>query len=180
MSSRTHEAGPRRSALADPTRPGPCSRLLLMLTTMNHHHFGSPMGKACFEAAAALLRLARIQFHAGDAADAHALIGQAKDLLGKSQAPGVLTGLLDEAERLAGPVAPAAAPRSHGRVRRPDGLTAREAEVLGLLAGGNSNDEIAAELVISVYTVVRHLQNAYRKIGVRNRAQAAAYMVLNG
>jgi ATP/maltotriose-dependent transcriptional regulator MalT len=137
-------------------------------------------GQACFEAAAALLRLARIQFHAGDAADAHALIGQAKDLLGKSQAPGILTGLLDETERLAGPVAPAAAPRSHGRVRRPDGLTAREAEVLGLLAGGNSNDEIAAELVISVYTVVRHLQNAYRKIGVRNRAQAAAYMVLNG
>jgi ATP/maltotriose-dependent transcriptional regulator MalT len=137
-------------------------------------------GQACFEAAAALLRLARIQFHAGDAAVAHALIGQAKDLLGKSQAPGILTGLLDETERLAGPVAPAAAPRSHGRVRRPDGLTDREAEVLGLLAGGNSNDEIAAELVISVYTVVRHLQNAYRKIGVRNRAQAAAYMVLNG
>jgi ATP/maltotriose-dependent transcriptional regulator MalT len=137
-------------------------------------------GQACFEAAAALLRLARIQFHAGDAADARALIGQAKDLLGKSQAPGILTGLLDETERLAGPLAPAAAPRSHGRVRRPDGLTAREAEVLGLLAGGNSNDEIAAELVISVYTVVRHLQNAYRKIGVRNRAQAAAYMVLNG
>jgi ATP/maltotriose-dependent transcriptional regulator MalT len=137
-------------------------------------------GQACFEAAAALLRLARIQFHAGDAADARALIGQAKDLLGKSQAPGILTGLLDETERLAGPVAPAAAPRSHGRVRRPDGLTAREAEVLGLLAAGNSNDEIAAELVISVHTVVRHLQNAYRKIRVRNRAQAAAYMVLNG
>jgi ATP/maltotriose-dependent transcriptional regulator MalT len=137
-------------------------------------------GQACFEAAAALLRLARIQFHAGDAADARALIGQAKDLLGKSQAPGILTGLLDETERLAGPLAPAAAPRSHGRVRRPDGLTAREAEVLGLLAAGNSNDEIAAELVISVHTVVRHLQNAYRKIRVRNRAQAAAYMVLNG
>ncbi len=137
-------------------------------------------GRAYFEAAAALLRLARIQFHAEDASDARALIGQARNLIGKTQAPGILTDLLDETERLAGPVEPAAAPRSHGRVRRPDGLTAREAEVLGLLAAGNSNDDIAADLVISVHTVVRHLQNAYRKIGVRNRAQAAAYMVRNG
>jgi DNA-binding CsgD family transcriptional regulator len=64
-----------------------------------------------------------------------------------------------------------------GRVGRPDGLTAREAEILNLLTAGNTNKEIAAKLVLSIHTIERHLQNAYRKIGVRNRADAAAYAV---
>ncbi len=59
----------------------------------------------------------------------------------------------------------------------PDGLTAREVEVLRLLAAGRTNAEIAADLVISVHTVERHLANVYRKIGARNRAEAAAYTV---
>jgi DNA-binding CsgD family transcriptional regulator len=59
----------------------------------------------------------------------------------------------------------------------PDGLTAREAEVLRLVALGMTNREIAAALVLSVHTVERHVQNAYRKIDVRNRADAAAYTV---
>jgi transposase len=42
-----------------------------------------------------------------------------------------------------------------------------------LLTRGHTNLEIAATLVISVHTVERHLQNAYRKVGVRNRADAA-------
>jgi DNA-binding CsgD family transcriptional regulator len=57
----------------------------------------------------------------------------------------------------------------------PDGLTDREVEVLRLLTGGLTNAEIAGTLVISVHTVERHLANAYRKIGARNRAEAAAY-----
>jgi DNA-binding CsgD family transcriptional regulator len=60
---------------------------------------------------------------------------------------------------------------------RADGLTRREAEVLGFLSTGRTNSEIAMILVISVHTVERHLQNAYRRIGVRNRAAAAAYIV---
>ncbi len=59
----------------------------------------------------------------------------------------------------------------------PDRLTAREAEVLRLLAAGRTNKEIAGELVLSVYTVERHLANAYRKISVRNRADATAYVL---
>jgi DNA-binding CsgD family transcriptional regulator len=59
----------------------------------------------------------------------------------------------------------------------PDGLTAREAEILRLVALGMTNKEIAAALVLSVHTVERHVQNAYRKIDVRNRADAAAYAV---
>lgn len=53
-------------------------------------------------------------------------------------------------------------------------LTAREAEVLDLVAGGCTNAEVAAQLVLSVRTVERHLLNAYTKLGVRGRAAAAA------
>jgi DNA-binding CsgD family transcriptional regulator len=70
-----------------------------------------------------------------------------------------------------------AAAAQQGRAGRPDGLTARETEILSLLTAGNTNKEIAAKLVLSIHTIERHLQNAYRKIGVRNRADAAAYAV---
>ena len=59
----------------------------------------------------------------------------------------------------------------------PDGLTPREAQVLRLLAAGRRNKQIASDLVLSVFTVERHLANAYRKINVSNRAQAAAYVI---
>jgi DNA-binding CsgD family transcriptional regulator len=57
----------------------------------------------------------------------------------------------------------------------PDQLTAREAEILRLVAAQRTNREIAAELVVSVHTVERHVQNAYRKIGANSRADARAY-----
>lgn len=57
----------------------------------------------------------------------------------------------------------------------PDGLTPREAEILRLLAAGGTNRQIASELVLSVHTVERHVQNAYRKIDAHNRADATAY-----
>jgi DNA-binding CsgD family transcriptional regulator len=62
----------------------------------------------------------------------------------------------------------------------PDRLTAREAEVMRLVARGKTNKEIAAELVVSVHTVERHVQNAYRKIGARNRADASTYVARIG
>jgi non-specific serine/threonine protein kinase len=62
----------------------------------------------------------------------------------------------------------------------PDGLTARETEVLQLLARGRTNQEIAADLVISLRTVERHLTNVYTKIGARNRADATAYALTHG
>lgn len=57
----------------------------------------------------------------------------------------------------------------------PHGLSAREVEVLHLLSQGLSNREIAAALVLSVRTVVHHVEHIYRKIGARNRAEAVAY-----
>ena len=62
-------------------------------------------------------------------------------------------------------------------VTLPHGLTAREAEVLRLVAAGRSNREIAEELVISQHTVARHLQNMFTKLGVSSRAAASAFAV---
>lgn len=62
-----------------------------------------------------------------------------------------------------------------GRPRRPDGLTAREVEVLCLVAAGKSNPAIASELVLSEKTVSRHLSNIFTKIDVTSRTAAAAY-----
>jgi DNA-binding NarL/FixJ family response regulator len=53
-------------------------------------------------------------------------------------------------------------------------LTKRELEVLHLLAEGLEQTEIAHQLVISPKTVSTHTQNIFRKLGVRNRAQAVA------
>jgi ATP/maltotriose-dependent transcriptional regulator MalT len=57
----------------------------------------------------------------------------------------------------------------------PNGLTAREAEVLRLIATGLSNKDIAAALHLSVKTVSRHLSNIFTKIGVSSRAAATAF-----
>ena len=54
------------------------------------------------------------------------------------------------------------------------GLTAREAEVLGLIARGCTNRDIAATLVISVKTAGVHVSHILHKLGVPNRLEAAA------
>jgi DNA-binding CsgD family transcriptional regulator len=56
-----------------------------------------------------------------------------------------------------------------------DSLSAREIEVLRLLAAGKSNQQIADELVISLNTVRRHVSNVFDKTGVANRTEAAGY-----
>ncbi|MFT4231816.1 MAG: response regulator transcription factor [Leucobacter sp.] len=53
-------------------------------------------------------------------------------------------------------------------------LTAREAEVLSLLAAGRNNTEIARELFVGVATVKTHINALFAKLGVRDRAQAIA------
>ena len=60
------------------------------------------------------------------------------------------------------------------------GLTDREVQVLRLVAGGRTSKEIAAELVLSVRTIERHVENMYGKIGARNKADATAYALTRG
>ena len=66
--------------------------------------------------------------------------------------------------------------------RRENGLSAREEEVLALIALGKSNGEIGHELFLSVDTIKTYVRRLYAKLGVNNRAQAAlcaeAYHVL--
>ncbi|MDP9382315.1 MAG: response regulator transcription factor [Chloroflexota bacterium] len=56
----------------------------------------------------------------------------------------------------------------------PEPLSARELEVLHLLAAGRSNMQVASELVISVGTVKTHVNNIFGKLAVHSRTQAVA------
>ncbi|MER7361574.1 response regulator transcription factor [Nonomuraea wenchangensis] len=70
--------------------------------------------------------------------------------------------------------------RPHRSSDLPDGLTAREGEVLRLIAAGRSNAEIAGELYISAGTVKTHINNLFAKAGLRDRAQAVTYAYRHG
>ena len=56
----------------------------------------------------------------------------------------------------------------------PEQLTERELEVLRLVAGGLSNQDIAERLVVAVSTVKKHLNNIYGKLETQSRTQAIA------
>jgi len=60
------------------------------------------------------------------------------------------------------------------------GLTAREVQVLRLVAAGSSNRAIAADLVISEHTVARHVQNIFAKLDVSSRSAATAFAFEHG
>lgn len=64
--------------------------------------------------------------------------------------------------------------------RLPGGLTAREVEVLRLVASGHSNAQIATDLTLSEKTVARHLSNIFTKLEVGSRTAAAAYAYEHG
>ena len=66
------------------------------------------------------------------------------------------------------------------RLERPAGLTEREARVVGMLSRGLQTKEIAVALGISSKTADRHIQNAYRKIGVSTRAAATLFAMEHG
>ncbi|MBN2149409.1 MAG: response regulator transcription factor [Anaerolineales bacterium] len=80
------------------------------------------------------------------------------------------------------PIPPAAAasqptPVGTGRGER---LTAREIEVLALLAQGLDNSAIASRLVVTMRTVQNHVSNIYGKLGVASRTEAALYAIQHG
>ena len=62
----------------------------------------------------------------------------------------------------------------------PGGLTAREVEVLGLLARGYSTREIAQALVVTPKTAANHIEHIYTKLGISSRAAATLYATQHG
>ncbi len=74
----------------------------------------------------------------------------------------------------------AAGHRVTKRVAGPAGLTAREIDVLRLIARGLTAKEVAARLVISRKTVANHIEHIYAKIGATNRASAALFATQHG
>ena len=72
------------------------------------------------------------------------------------------------------------APSRRSRAAGPGGLTARETEVLGLVADGLTNRAIAEALVLSENTVIRHVANIFAKLEVNSRAAAVAVAAERG
>jgi ATP/maltotriose-dependent transcriptional regulator MalT len=137
--------------------------------------------------AAALLAEGRVAAAAGDPATACTLLEDAADLFDTAGArydAAVAHLELASTLRVAGRDGPASKTEARARTaleelgaRAPEarvgGLSAREAEVLRLVARGLSNDDIARKLVLSVRTVERHVANIYTKIGASGRTARA-------
>lgn len=111
-----------------------------------------------------------------DRARAQVVVGRCREALGDEDAA---TLAFDAARatfaELGATVDLDAIDRDRGHAPPPGGLTPREAEVLGLVATGRTNREVADTLVISDRTVARHLANVHRKLGVGTRTAAAAW-----
>jgi len=78
------------------------------------------------------------------------------------------------------PVTAAATPDNQAKAAVFDKLTPTELQVLRQLIGGSTTKEIAAELVVAISTVDRHITHIYNKLGARNRAEATAIALKTG
>lgn len=119
---------------------------------------------------AAQARLAQARGGRGSAGRAAAYAADARAIFERLGNAGAL-------RRLRALTGAASLPRAVGL---PAGLTAREAEVLRLVAQGKSNRAIADELTLSEKTVANHLANIFAKTGADNRAAAAAFAIRQG
>ena len=117
-----------------------------------------------FEAARARARLAAVVRASGDVAGARAIADRARAVAVELRADPLLAEL-----RTVGAPAPRRAELPLG-----DELTGREREILGLVAAGRSNGQIAGQLFISPKTVSVHVSNILAKLGAAGRTEAAA------
>ena len=120
---------------------------------------------APYERALTLLSLAELHWSSALVAEARAALDTGRAIFAQLGAAPALA----RADRLAAKIAFLRPAGSY-----PDGLTERELAVLRLVAAGRSNREAAAALAVSERTIERHLENLYRKLGARNRAEAVA------
>jgi DNA-binding NarL/FixJ family response regulator len=125
----------------------------------------APLAHAMHDFAAMLLA----RDNPGDRERAHGLLCQARD---SATALGLVAVRRKVEARLKGLAVPVASV--------PDDLTARELEVLRLLAIGRGNADIAMVLSISLNTVATHVRNIFAKTGCANRTEAAAYAMRHG
>jgi HD-GYP domain-containing protein (c-di-GMP phosphodiesterase class II) len=120
------------------------------------------------------------------AADVYAALGEPRPHRAPLPPTAAANHLRDEARagRLDGEaveaVLHAAGHRSAKRPEQPGGLTAREVEVLRLVARGLKSKEIAAELHITAKTVGRHIEHIYAKTGATNRVGASLFATEHG
>src|SRR5215212_2254955 len=91
-----------------------------------------------------------------------------------------LTSVLDDGAVTGAVRAAARLMREMRAPEKPEVLTARETEVLKLLARGKANKQIARDLFIEEKTVKAHVSGILRKLGVSSRTQAALYAVKTG
>jgi ATP/maltotriose-dependent transcriptional regulator MalT len=129
---------------------------------------------APYERALCLLALAELLLACDDRDDARATLAEARAILEPLGARPALARVEQIAAALA------ASPATTPTQGFPAGLSAREAEVLRLVAQGCSNAEIAARLYLSQRTVTTHLTAIYTKLGVENRAAATAFAIDHG
>ena len=161
-------------------RPGPLARIGA-LAALHHERLdgsGYPRGVR----AESLSRSARVLA----AADVMQALGENRPhraAVPATERPEVMRAEV-AAGRLDGEAVNAVLAASGHRVRRkpelPAGLTAREVEVLVMIASGLPNKEVARQLSISARTVGSHLEHAYAKIGVSTRGAAAMFVMRHG
>jgi DNA-binding NarL/FixJ family response regulator len=134
---------------------------------------------------AARLRDARLMILDGESTapylgNAEAIAQAIDEFLGEPDRPALLSEVSVATEPRPAPALARHTPSARVPTQAARALTARELEVVRLLASGQTNQEIAEELVVSVRTVERHIANIYRKLGARGRAHATAYALTRG
>ena len=127
---------------------------------------------APYERALTLLAIAELRAATGTSDDARRLLDEVRIICAPLDAKPALARADALAARLA--ATPATAPSY------PAGLSAREAEVLRLIAHGLTNRQVAERLFLSPRTVEQHLRTIYNKLGVATRAAATHFAVTNG
>jgi DNA-binding CsgD family transcriptional regulator len=175
------EAAHELRAIAETAGTGPLLGAARQAEGFAHAAAGNPEdARAAFEDAVSLLGQAGLPF---EAARARVALASALRELGRDEharrelelaREGFATLGAGAGERLATALQVTRGPASRSV------LSARESEVLLLVADGLSNKQIAAQLTLSVHTVHRHVANILVKLGVPTRAAAAAYAAKHG